>query len=160
MTNDPHRRAALARMLGLGLTLGCAEVLAEPPADWLVTPDEAARLALQAHTPLWTTKVAGAPQIEVLRPMLDAAPLSSPLPIELRFRSSADAAIDVSTFRVFYGAFQLDVTQRLLKSVVVRADGLRVEQAAIPPGSHRLVLQIADDQQRQATRELRFTVRA
>jgi len=129
--------------------------------EWLVTPEEVRRLRDAVAAPLWQPKAPGdAPVIEVLKPLLAGeATLDSPLAIELGFRAAADAAVDVASFRVFYGAFSLDVTQRLLKSVSVRPDGLRVEQAAIPSGSHRLVLQIADTRQRVATRELRFGVR-
>jgi hypothetical protein len=45
-----------------------------------------------------------------------------------------------------------------LASVKVQPDGLRVEQAAIPSGQHRLVLQVSDNQGRTGTRELRFSV--
>lgn len=129
---------------------------AEP--DWLVTPQEARALAADLDTPLLMPRNAGAPAIEVLRPTLSTEPLPSPVPIELVFRPASGTAIDVASFRVFYGAFKLDVTQRLLKSVSVRPDGLRVDQAAIPAGSHRLVLQVADTQGRTGTRELRFTI--
>lgn len=129
-----------------------------PATDWLVTPQEARALAADLDTPLLMPRNAGAPAIEVLRPTLSADPLPSPLPIELVFRPASGAAIDVASFRVFYGAFKLDVTQRLLKSVAVRPDGLRVDQAAIPAGSHRLVVQVADTQGRTGTKELRFSV--
>lgn len=126
--------------------------------DWLVTPQEARALAADLDTPLLMPRNAGAPAIEVLRPTLSADPLPSPLPIELVFRPASGAVIDVASFRVFYGAFKIDVTQRLLKSVAVRPDGLRVDQAAIPAGSHRLVVQVADTQGRTGTKELRFSV--
>lgn len=129
-----------------------------PAAEWLVTPQEARAFAADLDTPLLMPRNAGAPAIEVLRPTLSAEPLPSPVPIELVFRPASGAAIDVASFRVFYGAFKLDVTQRLLKSVAVRPDGLRVDQAAIPAGSHRLVLQVTDNQGRTGTRELRFTI--
>jgi hypothetical protein len=146
---------ALVCMLEIVGTCGPARA----GTDWLVTPEEVARLRDDVVAPLFMPKAVGGPVIEVLRPTLGETPLVSPLPIELTFRAPADAAIDPASFRVFYGTFGLDVTQRLLKAVVVRPDGLRVEQAAIPPGSHRLVLQIADVQQRVSTRELRFTVK-
>lgn len=157
ITSTLSRRALCGAAVLLLPGLGARA--AEP--DWLVTPDEAARLRAAVDAPLWWPKAAAdAPAIEVLKPQLAGdAPLASPLAIELSFRAAADAAIDVASFRVFYGAFQLDVTQRLLKSVAVRPEGLRVEQAAIPAGSHRLLLQIADTRQRVATRELRFSVR-
>lgn len=160
MRRPPHsasRRAWLAAAWSLALP-GVTHA-AEP--DWLVTPDEVARLRAGAGAPLWLPKVAAnAPMIQVLQPApAGDAPLASPLAIELAFRAAADAAIDVASFRIFYGTFSIDVTQRLLKSVAVKPEGLRVERAAIPAGSHRLVLQIADMLGRTSTRELRFSVR-
>lgn len=158
MTTRTDRRHALHQALALGLLLAAGPRRVAADEGWLVTPAEVAALSAQPAPPLWLTRMAGAPQIEVIQPHLEGGTVASPLPIELAFRPAADAAIDVDSFRIFYGALQLDITRRLLKTVTVRPDGLKVERAAIPTGSHRLVLQIADDRRRQATRELRFTV--
>lgn len=143
-------------LLTLAPALFCPGLKAQP---WLVTPEEVQRWHADTEAPLLVPRTAGAPVIEVLRPTLDGgSALPSPLPIALRFRAAADAAIDPASFRVFYGAFGLDITSRLLAAVAVSAEGLQVERAAIPPGSHRLVLQVADTQGRTGTRELRFRV--
>lgn len=78
--------------------------------------------------------------------------------IELAFVPAQNAAIVPASFRAYYGAFKLDITERLVKEVRVSTKGLTVERAAIPSGSHRLVLQVADTQGRVGTRDLRFTV--
>lgn len=158
MSEQFRRRHFLHSCMPIVLAIASAGSRAGQVVDWLVTPDEVARLRDSSVEPLFFPKSVGAPTIEVIRPVLSTTALASPLPIELAFRAGADATIDVTSFRVFYGAFQLDVTQRLLKSVAVRPDGLRVEEAAVPSGNHRLVLQIADTRQRVATRELRFAV--
>jgi hypothetical protein len=143
-------------MLTLAPALACTGLRAQP---WLVTPEEVQRWRADTARPLLVPRTAGAPVIEVLRPLIEGdAPLASPLPIALRFRAAADSTIAPQSFRVFYGAFGLDITSRLLAAVAVSAEGLQVERAAIPPGSHRLVLQVADTQGRTGTRELRFRV--
>ncbi|HWP11407.1 MAG TPA: hypothetical protein VNN06_06275, partial [Ramlibacter sp.] len=82
----------------------------------------------------------------------------SPMAIELVFRAGTDSSIDPASFRVYYGAFKIDITQRLLKNVNVGANGIYVDRAEIPAGSHRLLLQISDTRQRTVTRDLRFVV--
>ncbi|MEK8045630.1 hypothetical protein [Ideonella margarita] len=157
--NGFGRRGGVVAMAGLALLAltGTGPARAQ---DWLVTPDEVARSAAVPMPVTLVARAAGAPAIEVLRPLLEGngTQVVSPVPIELRFKPAADAAIDVASFRVLYGAFRIDVTQRLLKSVVVRPDGLKVEQAAIPSGSHRLVVQVTDTLGRQGSRELNFSV--
>ena len=147
------------RLLQCSAALACPSVWAQAgTVPWLITPEEARQLAAELDAPLFATRAAGAPVIEVLRPTVGEAALPSPVPIELAFKPAAGASISPESFRVFYGVFKLDLTQRLLASVKVQPDGLRVEQAAIPSGQHRLVMQISDTQGRTGTRELRFSV--
>lgn len=126
--------------------------------EWLVTPEEVTRFRDEFAAPLWLAKAAGDPVIEVARPALIDGHVLSPMAIELNFRAAADASIDPNTFRVYYGTLKLDVTQRLLKNVAVRVDGLHVDRAEIPAGSHWLVMQVSDTRQRTATQDLRFVV--
>ena len=146
------QNAAASLLLALAI-----DAIASPLV--LVTPEEAAAHAAEASAPWFTPKAGpGAPVIDVVAPDLGGGRLASPLAIELRFRAAADARIDPASFRVFYGAFKLDITDRLLKAVQVTPLGLRIEQAAIPAGSHRLVVQVADDRARISTKDLRFSV--
>ncbi len=154
MTAGPTRRTLL-HALPLALA-GAWPARATP--SWLVTPEEVAAWRQDGETPVFATRQAGAPVIEVLRPTLGPAPVASPLPIELAFRAAAGARIDPASLKVYYGAFRIDITSRLLGHVAVGPEGLKLERAEIPSGSHRLVLQISDDQGRQGTRELRFSV--
>lgn len=125
---------------------------------WLVTAEEANALRAGLGDPLLGTRQAGAPKIEVLRPQLGDATLPSPIRIELAFVPAQGAEIVPASFRAFYGAFKLDITERLLREVGVTAQGLTVERAAIPPGLHRLALRVADSHGRVGTREVRFSV--
>ena len=62
--------------------------------------------------------------------------------------SQADAPIDPATFKVMYGAFKIDITSRITKFVKVTKDGFNLENAQIPPGKHRLTMQVMDEKQR------------
>lgn len=127
-------------------------------AQRLVTDDESRAPRASLDDPLLATRQAGAPKIEVLRPQRTDAPLPTPMRIELAFVPAPDAVIVPPSFRAYYGALKLDITDRLLREGGLSAQGLTVERAAMPPGSHRLVLQVADSQGRVGTRDLRFAV--
>ncbi len=128
---------------------------------WLVLPDEA--LAFEGEkgfneAPALRPR-AVIPAIELLAPEMPAdGKIKSPFPIRVNFRGMSDAAIDPSSFRVFYGALKIDITSRLTGHVAVTADGFTLDQAKIPKGRHRLTLQIQDIKQRMAERELRIEV--
>jgi hypothetical protein len=57
-----------------------------------------------------------------------------------------------------YGAFKIDITQRVTAIVKVTKDGFNLDSANIPAGRHRLTLQVMDEKQRLAERELRLEV--
>ena len=59
---------------------------------------------------------------------------------------------------MLYGAFKIDITARITKFVKVTTEGFNLENAQIPVGKHRLTLQVQDEKQRVAERELRFEV--
>ena len=76
----------------------------------------------------------------------------------MQFVGQADAPIDPATFQVFYGALKIDITGRITRFVKVTKDGFSLENAQIPAGKHRLTLQVQDEKQRLAERELRLEV--
>jgi len=100
----------------------------------------------------------GMPKIHVLQPIIAGASLQNPIRIELQFSSAPDADIDPGSFRAYYGFLRIDLTERIVKSVRVAKSGLKVENAEIPSGSHRLFLRIADSKERATETELRFVV--
>lgn len=128
---------------------------------WLVNPKEAvefqgeagylAQPALRARSVM--------PLIDILQPeALPEGKLKAPFPITVAFRAQNDAQIDVTSFKVLYGALKLDITSRLTQFTQVNADGFKLDKANIPKGKHRLTLQIQDAKQRMAERELRIEV--
>lgn len=99
------------------------------------------------------------PLIDILKPepAVDLK-VKAPFAIAVQFKSQADAPIDPSTFKVMYGALKIDITSRITKFVKVSKDGFSLENAQIPTGKHRLTLQVQDEKQRIAERELRLEV--
>ena len=101
----------------------------------------------------------GQPAIRVVTPN---APSSSTVPapvrIEVSFKPAPGTRIVPSTFRVLYGLMKIDLTDRLKKHTTVTETGVVVDQAQVPAGQHRLILQVADDQGNTAEQELRLRV--
>lgn len=102
--------------------------------------------------------VPGAPKINVLQPVISGTALQNPIRIELQFSSAPDAEIDPESFRAYYGFLRIDLTERILNSVRVAKSGLKIDNAEIPPGSHRLFLRIADSKERATEKQVRFVV--
>ncbi len=132
-----------------------------PKGDWLVSPQEAQAFRGEDgfNEPPALRARAAMPQIDILKP--EPAPdlkVKAPFAINVLFKPQADAAIDPSTFKVLYGALRFDITGRITKFVKVTPTGFSLENAQIPVGKHRLTMQVQDEKQRTAERELRIEV--
>ena len=130
-------------------------------AGWLITPAEA--LAFRGedgfNQPPALRARALAPVIDILKPQPSPdQKVKAPFAIVVQFIGQADAPVDPSSFKVLYGAFKMDITSRITKFVKVTAVGFSLENAQIPVGKHRLTLQVQDEKQRLAERELRLEV--
>lgn len=128
----------------------------------LVTNEEVSREASYAATAddgfePRAVPAPGAPVIEVRSPTA-LADLKAPFPIEVAFRTSDGAEALPTTFRVFYGRLRLDITDRVLQKVHVGKEGVVIDEAEIPAGSHRLLLQVRDSRDRTGEMSLSFTV--
>jgi hypothetical protein len=124
----------------------------------LVTEQEAE--ASRSAPPQFTPKVLPAP--DAPRILLEAPDIShslvSPIRISLRFRPTAPAVIRPETFRVFYGAFALDITRRITGSASVTPEGLYVSEATLPTGFHSLQIELEDSLGRRGQRRFEFVV--
>ena len=98
------------------------------------------------------------PAIEILRPVVKEGKVTSPVAIEVRFKPVAGKTIDPASFKLYYGAFKIDVTDRLLKTAKVTPTGFSIDKVDIPAGSHRLVMKVADDTGAAGIKEIKFTV--
>jgi hypothetical protein len=74
------------------------------------------------------------------------------------FETSPGARIVLDTFKVLYGLLKIDVTSKIRPYAVVSEHGLLAEEAVLPPGTHRLILQISDSAGRTAESEVKLTV--
>ena len=101
-----------------------------------------------------------ATSIQVISPTAPTAAVTAPLRIELTFKPAPGTRIVPSSFRVLYGLLKIDLTERLRKHATVSENGVLVEQAQVPDGQHRLLLQVADDKGNTAEQELRLRVGA
>ncbi len=140
------------------LTLFACTFAAQAAPLMLVTQQEA--IASNNAPPTFTPKFVpekDAPRIEVAAPNL-AAPLTSPMPIQMNFAATSPATIKPETFRVLYGAFQIDVTQRLLSAAKITAQGMNVLEASLPSGKHKLHLSVEDSAGRKGYRLVEFQI--
>ena len=139
-------------------SLGFSPVLAQ---DWLVSPAEARQFKGEEGflEPGALRPRAVLPLIDIVSPETASdLKVKTPFPISVRFKPQPDSTIDPTTFRVLYGALKLDITQRISQFVTVTKDGFDYKNAKLPVGRHRLTLQVQDEKQRFAERELRFEV--
>lgn len=140
------------------VTFGFGQAQAQ---DWLVSPAEARQYQGEEGflEPGALRPRAVLPLIDIVSPEAAAdLKVKAPFPISVRFKAQPDSLIDPTTFRVLYGALKLDITQRISQFVTVTKEGFDYKSAKLPVGRHRLTLQVQDEKQRFAERELRFEV--
>ena len=155
--------AATLTLIGLviPLTAAAQQTSPQPARQPFVLVTEAEAAASQAAGGLLvprTTAAPGAPRIELVAPDL-SQPVTAPTNIQVRFTTSAPAEPKPETFRVLYGAFRLDVTQRLLGVAKVTKEGIQVRDAVLPAGRHQLALVLTDTLGREVQQVVAFTVR-
>jgi len=97
------------------------------------------------------------PIIDIRSPSL-TGPVKAPVGIDLRLLTLGAAKINWDSLKILYGAFKLDITERVRKEAKVLPDGIQIASANLPSGSHKLVIQVANTEGKQAEREVRFTV--
>jgi hypothetical protein len=115
-------------------------------AEVLITEDEAL-LPAAAPTELTRRGVTRAPKIEILSPASDMAVVKSPLNLKLRFESFGGSKIDLDTVKVIYlKSPAIDLTQRL--KTHIKSDGIELDTAEVPPGDHRIKVEVKDNEGR------------
>ena len=147
------------RTLVFGL-LAISYVKPANAAGWtLISKEEFERDSAAPHSrgPFAPTAQSGAPLIEIEQPD-ETKPIKVPVTIRLRFLPQTGAAIDPTSFRATYGWLAIDITQRIIEHAQVNAAGLSASGADIPPGHHKVTLQIADNVHRVGIRTFEFTV--
>jgi hypothetical protein len=146
-------------LLGAMATAGCATQKSVESANvQLVTPGEVAQNESDVAENFSTPLSGDEPIIEVAKPIIVGGKVSSPVSIIVSFKAAAGRLIDPATFKLFYGMFKIDVTERLLKTSKVTADGFSIDKADIPAGSHRLILRVSDDTGAVGLKEIKFKI--
>jgi hypothetical protein len=98
-----------------------------------------------------------APRMEIVTPMVSAR-LKSPIQVQAGFVTTPPATIRTESFKVLYGAFQIDITQRLLAVAKITPLGINVQEAKLPSGHHKLQLLLEDSMGRQGRQTIEFEV--
>jgi hypothetical protein len=146
------------KFLAVVFWMGCTASICSAQPFVLVTEAEAAA-SIAAGGMLNPRSVSqpGAPHIELLAPDISKA-ISAPTNIELRFVGNPPSEPKPDTFRILYGTFRIDITQRLLGVAKVTKEGIKVRDAVLPKGRHQLSLTISDSMGRQSQQLVAFTV--
>jgi hypothetical protein len=102
-----------------------------------------------------------APTITVVSPDRSGGAIQPPVDIEVHFKPAQGANVNVSSLKITYGFLHLDITQRILSApgVQVTAAGLKASGAKLPSGSHKLVIEVADNVGRTGRQPLEFVIK-
>lgn len=136
---------------------------------WSVPGAEASQLVSEEEVRMYQSMVVptseslpsddpGAPRIVIFQPDVDKS-VRSPFQIEVFFRPNDGQRIAWDSFRVYYGTFQFDITNRILPIAKIHDNSIFISHAEIPAGKHRLTLKIADEKQRVSRRDVEIVVR-
>jgi len=129
-------------------------------AGELITAEEA--MASQAAAPMLAVDETPAnpqgPSIAVVDAEALSQPVKNPFSIEILMQSQRDAELNFASFKAFYGAFKIDITERLLKEASKTLTGLRLSNLQVPSGRHKILLRVSDTKGRTAEKEIAFKV--
>ena len=126
----------------------------------LITVEEA--LASQAAVPMLAVDETSAnpqgPVIAVVDAEALSQPVKNPFSIEILMQAQRDAELNYASFKALYGAFKIDITDRLLKEASKTLTGLKIANVQIPSGRHKILLRVSDSKGRTAEKEIAFKV--
>lgn len=126
----------------------------------LITSDEAQLPVISSTSTFSLTMRAGVtrgPQINVLSPKPDAKGVSSPFHFQVKFVARSGAKIDSDSVHVQYLKRPLiELTARLKQ--YIKADGIDVDAAEAPPGTHSIRIDVKDSEGRASSTLLNFKV--
>lgn len=138
----------------LAATLSCLGQ-AQAQAFDLVTGDEAARPEMREEQLL--RGITRGPLISVLQPDPQVAVVKSPFRMLLSFRALGGSHIDARSVEVIYLKEPLiDLTPRLASAI--SDQGLSLDGVVLPPGVHRMLVRVADEDGRSSDLVLKLRV--
>jgi hypothetical protein len=148
------------RALGLaGLLMCIAAVAAAGDAAKLVliTKDEAQLPAAELGSLIMRAGITRGPQIDVVSPNPDAKNIPSPVHFQVKFAARGGANIDADSVHVLYLKRPLvDLTNRIKR--FTKTDGIDVDLAEVPPGTHSIKVDVKDSEGRASSSVFTFSV--
>ena len=126
----------------------------------LVTEEEATasrEAVLMVNVALGSAE-SNAPVIELATPDNLSNPIKNPFVMEIFFVAQNGSTVDFSTFKAFYGAFKIDITDRLMKQARRTETGLKLDNVSVPSGSHSITLTVKDKEQHTVEKQIKFRV--
>lgn len=129
-------------------------------AGELITEEEAlaSREAVLMVDVALASEDASSPTIEIISPDNLSIPIKNPFLMEITFITKDGNSLDINTFRAFYGAFKIDITQRLLKQAIRTAKGLKLHNVNVPSGTHNITLTVKDKNMYTVEKQFKFRV--
>lgn len=116
-------------------------------ATQLITEEEARLPPPKGAVAVDQRGIMRGPKVEFVSP---GASASSPMPLVLKFQSYGGAKIDLDSVRmIFLRTPNVDLTSRV--KPFVKADGINMQDAELPPGEYTVRVDIKDSDGRSGT---------
>ena len=116
--------------------------------------------ASEAALPSDTTAGRGisrGPRVMVVSPPPRGGQLRSPVDLRLRFESFGGARINAESVVITYKKIPpIDLTQRV--TAFIKSDGIDMPAAEVPPGTHRIEVEVKDSDGRSGWADFTFSV--
>jgi hypothetical protein len=145
------QRLGIVLLMVVGLALAGGSVRAE-----VLITDAEARLPPAADAGMTMRGLTRGPGIEQEAPAPDRG-VASPILFKIKFQVRNNVPIDPASIKLTYLKTPLvDITDRIKPHV--KPDGIEMNRAEVPKGTHLLRLDLKDQQGRVATAMLKLTV--
>jgi hypothetical protein len=121
----------------------------------LITESEAALPAGQSKG--HERGITRAPSVVIVSPSPSAGMMKSPVSLKIRYEGHGGAKIDLDSVILTYVRNpEIDLTQRIKQFIA--AEGIDVEDADVPPGTHTIRVLVTDSEGRTNWADFTFTV--
>jgi hypothetical protein len=146
------RHAIFAVIFGVGLLAG---TITAATADMLISEAEA-KLPPSPDAGMTMRGLTRGPGIEQLSPDPDRG-AAAPFPLKVKFMARNNVAIDPASVKLTYlKASPVDLTERIKPHLT--ADGISMNAAEVPPGTHVIRIEVKDTNGRASTGTIKLTV--
>ena len=126
-------------------------------ADVLITEAEAS-LPAPGDVSLATRGLTRGPVVEQVSPNPDLkTPVTSPLPLKIKFQTRNNVPIDKDSIKITYvRSPNVDLTGRIKAHLA--DDGIEIKEAQVPPGTHVIRIELKDQQGRSSSGTIKLSV--